>query len=72
MLLVFSVICESILKYDAVGEYLGWQKEGMDIAKQRNVPVLMTEYNSVACGGSNISSTVSFHVFLTLVLPQKF
>jgi len=48
-----------ILNCDVVGEYLGWQKKGMDAAMQKNVPVLMTEYNSVACGGSNISSTVS-------------
>jgi len=37
----------------------------MDVAMQRNVPVLMTEYNSVACGGSNISSTVSFSWLLS-------
>ena len=29
-------------------------------AQELNVPVVMSEYNSVACGGSNISSTVSF------------
>ncbi|KXN82114.1 hypothetical protein AN958_03168 [Leucoagaricus sp. SymC.cos] len=45
------------LTHANVGKYLGWQKKGMDVARQRNVPVIMTEYNSVACGGSNISST---------------
>lgn len=54
------IIDAHILKSDVVGEFLGWQKKGMDAATQRNVPVLMTEYNSVSCGGSNISSTVGF------------
>ncbi|KAG6834012.1 hypothetical protein H0H93_012579 [Arthromyces matolae] len=40
-----------------VAPYLNWQQEGMARARELNVPVLMTEYNTVACGGSNISST---------------
>lgn len=28
------------------------------MARSANVPVLMTEYNSVSCGGSNVSDTV--------------
>ncbi|KAF5379811.1 hypothetical protein D9615_005831 [Tricholomella constricta] len=40
-----------------VGPYLNWQQEGMAKAQANNVPVLLTEYNSVACGGSNISNT---------------
>ncbi|KAF5359203.1 hypothetical protein D9756_002888 [Leucocoprinus leucothites] len=45
------------LTHANLGEYLGWQKKGMHMARQRNIPVLMSEYNSVSCGGSNISST---------------
>ncbi|KAL4062188.1 glycoside hydrolase family 79 protein [Scleroderma yunnanense] len=34
-----------------------WQSDGIQMARDANVPVLMTEYNSVSCGGSNISDT---------------
>ncbi|KAG6810265.1 hypothetical protein H0H92_012642 [Tricholoma furcatifolium] len=45
------------LSHQNVAPFLGWQQEGMSIARKNNVPVLMTEYNSVSCGGSNISDT---------------
>ncbi|KAG6843816.1 hypothetical protein H0H93_016955, partial [Arthromyces matolae] len=45
------------LSHMNVAPYLNWQQEGMARAQELNVPVLMTEYNTVACGGSNISST---------------
>jgi hypothetical protein len=41
-----------------VESYLGWQNDGIMHAQKRDVPVVLSEYNSVACGGSNISSTV--------------
>ncbi|XP_006458891.1 hypothetical protein AGABI2DRAFT_177042 [Agaricus bisporus var. bisporus H97] len=37
--------------------FLEWQKEGVIKAKKQNIPVLLTEYNTVSCGGSKISST---------------
>ncbi|KAG5641253.1 hypothetical protein DXG03_005659 [Asterophora parasitica] len=45
------------LSHQNVGPYLNWQQEGMHKAQANNVPVLLTEYNTVACGGSNISTT---------------
>ncbi|KAG6824357.1 hypothetical protein H0H92_007111, partial [Tricholoma furcatifolium] len=45
------------LSHQNLVPYLNWQQEGMAKARQKNVPVLMTEYNTVACGGSNISNT---------------
>ncbi|KAJ3562302.1 hypothetical protein NP233_g9659 [Leucocoprinus birnbaumii] len=45
------------LTHANIDEYLGWQEKGMNMAQQAGIPVLMTEYNSVSCGGSNISST---------------
>ncbi|GLB44692.1 putative glycosyl hydrolase family 79 C-terminal beta domain [Lyophyllum shimeji] len=45
------------LSHQNVAPYLNWQQEGMAKAQANNVPVLLTEYNTVACGGSNISST---------------
>ncbi|KAF9478873.1 hypothetical protein BDN70DRAFT_807983 [Pholiota conissans] len=40
-----------------IENYLSWQNKGIMHAQQLNVPVVLSEYNSVACGGSNISST---------------
>ncbi|RDB16372.1 Beta-glucuronidase [Hypsizygus marmoreus] len=45
------------LDHTNVASYLNWQQEGMAKAQALDVPVLLTEYNTVACGGSNISST---------------
>ncbi|KAG5637926.1 hypothetical protein H0H81_002586 [Sphagnurus paluster] len=45
------------LSHQNVAPYLNWQQEGMQKAQANNVPVLLTEYNTVACGGSNISTT---------------
>lgn len=47
-----------ILIPETVGPYLTWNSAGMARAKELGVPVLMTEYNSVACGGSPISEMV--------------
>ncbi|KAF9460213.1 hypothetical protein BDZ94DRAFT_1170135 [Collybia nuda] len=45
------------LSHMNVAPFLNWQQEGMARAQELDIPVLLTEYNSVACGGSNISST---------------
>ncbi|KAJ2912475.1 hypothetical protein MD484_g7937, partial [Candolleomyces efflorescens] len=37
--------------------YLSWNAPGMARAKALGVPVVFSEYNSVACGGTNISAT---------------
>lgn len=42
-----------------VREYIGWEQSAVDIAKARDIPVLLTEYNTAACGGTNLSDTVS-------------
>ncbi|KIM37311.1 glycoside hydrolase family 79 protein [Hebeloma cylindrosporum] len=51
------------LTHANVEPYLGWQQQGMLQAQQLNVPVVMSEYNSVACGGSNISSTFAMSLW---------
>lgn len=40
-----------------IPSYAQWQSTGIDMAHKLNIPVLMTEYNSVSCGGSNVSDT---------------
>ena len=46
-------------KNDVVETFLRWNDAGIDVAKQVGVPVLLSEYNSVACGGDpNVSPTV--------------
>ncbi|KJA16426.1 glycoside hydrolase family 79 protein [Hypholoma sublateritium FD-334 SS-4] len=40
-----------------IESFVGWQTDGVNKAQKQGVPVLLTEYNSVACGGSNISAT---------------
>ncbi|KAJ8695302.1 hypothetical protein PTI98_007908 [Pleurotus ostreatus] len=45
------------LTHNNVAEYVHWDKVGVDRAKALGIPVLLSEYNTVACGGSNISST---------------
>ncbi|TFL06927.1 hypothetical protein BDV98DRAFT_519354 [Pterulicium gracile] len=40
-----------------VREYIGWEQSAVDIAKARDIPVLLTEYNTAACGGTNLSDT---------------
>ena len=61
-------------KNDVVETFLRWNDAGIDVAKQVGVPVLLSEYNSVACGGDpNVSPTVrkikyfSFHKNFTLL-----
>ncbi|KAI0071256.1 hypothetical protein K474DRAFT_1607247 [Panus rudis PR-1116 ss-1] len=39
--------------------------KGVQQAKKAGVPVLMTEYNSVSCGGSNISDTFAMALWAT-------
>ncbi|KAH7929220.1 hypothetical protein BV22DRAFT_1003143 [Leucogyrophana mollusca] len=45
------------LSHTNVPAFASWQQTGVQLAKQQGVPVLMTEYNTVSCGGSNISDT---------------
>ncbi|KAF8840938.1 hypothetical protein BDN67DRAFT_996503 [Paxillus ammoniavirescens] len=45
------------LSHTNVPAYAQWQSTGIEMAKNVSVPVLMTEYNSVSCGGSNVSDT---------------
>lgn len=40
-----------------IPSYAQWQSTGIDMAHNASVPVLMTEYNTVSCGGSNVSDT---------------
>ncbi|KAF8649561.1 hypothetical protein AX16_005744 [Volvariella volvacea WC 439] len=46
-----------------VGPYLDWNRVGISRAIDAGVPVLLTEYNSVACGGSNISATFAMSMW---------
>ncbi|CAL1715910.1 unnamed protein product [Somion occarium] len=51
-----------------VRPYVHWEDgnwKGILEAKQAGVPVLMTEYNSVSCGGSNISDTFAMPLWAT-------
>ncbi|KAJ8523132.1 hypothetical protein ONZ45_g401 [Pleurotus djamor] len=45
------------LSHMNVEEYVLWDVAGVNRAKDMGIPVLLSEYNTVACGGSNISST---------------
>ncbi|KAH7910517.1 hypothetical protein BJ138DRAFT_1008658 [Hygrophoropsis aurantiaca] len=45
------------LSHTNVPTFASWQQTGVQLAKKQGVPVLMTEYNTVSCGGSNISDT---------------
>lgn len=52
--------CISLNEVDwTVREYITWEQTAVDIAKARDVPVILTEYNTAACGGTNLSDTVS-------------
>ena len=44
--------------YIAVGPFTQWNQLGVNKAKQQGVPVLVTEYNRISCGGTNVSDTV--------------
>ncbi|TEB31649.1 hypothetical protein FA13DRAFT_1732511 [Coprinellus micaceus] len=46
-----------------VGPYLSWNEPGMERARNLGVPVVMTEYNSVSCGGTNISETFTMSMW---------
>ncbi|KAF9223232.1 hypothetical protein BS17DRAFT_706135 [Gyrodon lividus] len=45
------------ISHTNVPGYAQWQTKGVQMAKNASVPVLMTEYNTVSCGGSNVSDT---------------
>ncbi|KAH7884871.1 hypothetical protein F5I97DRAFT_1892982 [Phlebopus sp. FC_14] len=45
------------ISHTNIPPYAQWQETGIQMAKNASVPVLMTEYNTVSCGGSNISNT---------------
>ncbi|KAF8955688.1 hypothetical protein BDZ97DRAFT_1856283 [Flammula alnicola] len=51
------------LSHSNVESFLDWQKEGIIRAQELNVPVVLSEYNSVACGGTNISSTFAMSLW---------
>lgn len=46
-------------EWETVNGYVNWNEKGIEHAVASNTPVLLTEYNSVACGGSSISHSVS-------------
>lgn len=48
-----------------VEEYVSWNLEGLTRSKQLGVPAIFTEYNTVSCGGSNISDTFGAAMWLT-------
>ncbi|THU93554.1 hypothetical protein K435DRAFT_757342 [Dendrothele bispora CBS 962.96] len=45
----------SYASHSNLNDYIGWNDRGINLAVTDNVPVILTEYNSVSCGGSNIS-----------------
>ncbi|KZT27245.1 glycoside hydrolase family 79 protein [Neolentinus lepideus HHB14362 ss-1] len=45
------------LSHSNLDAFVSWNQEGIKLAKASGIPMLLTEYNSVACGGSNISDT---------------
>nr|AEM76790.1 putative glycoside hydrolase [Armillaria mellea] len=52
------------LSHMEVGPYLDWNSDGVALAKEDGIPVLLTEYNTVSCGGTNISSTFAAALWL--------
>jgi hypothetical protein len=42
-----------------VAPFTQWNQPGVNEAMQQGIPVLVTEYNSISCGGTNVSDTVS-------------
>ncbi|KAJ3537275.1 hypothetical protein NMY22_g5656 [Coprinellus aureogranulatus] len=46
-----------------VEPYLSWNAAGMERARELGVPVIMTEYNSVSCGGTYISETFTMSLW---------
>ncbi|KAK0470434.1 putative glycoside hydrolase [Desarmillaria tabescens] len=52
------------LSHMEVGPYLDWNSDGITLAKEDGIPVLLTEYNTVSCGGTNISSTFAAALWL--------
>ncbi|EPQ53924.1 hypothetical protein GLOTRDRAFT_77790 [Gloeophyllum trabeum ATCC 11539] len=45
------------LDHSNLDTFVSWNKEGINLAKATGVPMLLTEMNTVSCGGSNISNT---------------
>ncbi|SJL18674.1 uncharacterized protein ARMOST_22271 [Armillaria ostoyae] len=45
------------LSYMEVGPYLDWNSDGIALAKEDGIPILLMEYNTISCSGTNISST---------------
>ncbi|TFK34272.1 hypothetical protein BDQ12DRAFT_689945 [Crucibulum laeve] len=50
------------LSHPNVGEYLGL-RSGIGHAKEAGIPLILSEYNSVACGGSKISDTFAMSLW---------
>ncbi|TFK61227.1 hypothetical protein BDN72DRAFT_965291 [Pluteus cervinus] len=51
------------VQHSNVGPFLSWQSDGFPTAIQEGKPVVLSEYNSVACGGSNISDTFAMSMW---------
>ncbi|KAI0781762.1 hypothetical protein C8Q75DRAFT_812250 [Abortiporus biennis] len=61
------------LTHSNVQNYVWWNDgnwRGINYAKSLNVPVILTEFNSVACGGSNISDTFAMALWSVDVALQ--
>lgn len=51
-----------------VAPFLQWNDDGIALAKDVGVPVLLTEYNSASCGGDpsvapTVRSYFNYHVY---------
>lgn len=62
--------------WNIVEPFLQWNDDGIEMAKSRGVPILLTEYNTASCGGDpTVAPTVSFLrsqvVLLTLKIVQS-
>ncbi|KDQ58932.1 glycoside hydrolase family 79 protein [Jaapia argillacea MUCL 33604] len=58
------------LSHMNVPVFASWNIQGINDAKLANVPVLLTEYNSVSCGGSNISDTFAMSLWAVDIALQ--
>ncbi|TFK50159.1 hypothetical protein OE88DRAFT_1661748 [Heliocybe sulcata] len=53
------------LTHSNLDTFVSWNQPGVARAKAANTPVLLTEYNSVACGGSSVSDTFATALWAT-------
>ena len=53
----------------AVESFLSWNDDGIIMAKEQGIPMLLTEYNSASCGGDpTVAPTVRFFTKMMLFL----